>query len=106
MRIYGYFQSSQRTWKLRVRNTGADLIFVCGFLFRVVNFLSVAASLCLQYARPGPEEPEVAPDEAPEETPEVRELRVEVVLEPEWFSSSESDSTVLTDVFRGWYDFL
>jgi hypothetical protein len=60
-----------------------------------VNFLSFAASFCLQCARL----PELDPDAAPDDTPDVLELNVDVVLELELFSSSESDSTVLTDDF-------
>ena len=39
------------------------------------------------------------PEAAPDDTPDVLELNVDVVLELELFSSSESDSTVLTDDF-------
>jgi len=40
------------------------------------------------------------PEAAPDDTPDVLELSVEVVLELELLSSSESDSTVLTEDFR------
>ena len=61
-----------------------------------MNFLSFSASFCLQCARLLELDPEAAPDD----TPDVLELSVEVVLELELLSSSESDSTVLTEDFR------
>ena len=54
----------------------------------------------LTWSDPGrlPDDP---PDNAPDDTPDVRELSVDAALELELFSSSESDSMVDIELFRG-----